>query len=110
MLNRPSDFAVKYYHNFIKPTKAHKIPSEKEKEALLDLKDTLYSLPTTVIAEEIQTQVFSFGKNMVTTIYMSGLSYIKHYLPKKPVPEWDPINLFGVNNNFLYRKCYKCAL
>ncbi|MDR2609673.1 MAG: lysine--tRNA ligase [Rickettsiales bacterium] len=62
MLDRLSDFAVRYYHDFIKPTKAHKAPNEKEKETLLDLKNTLHSLPITATAEEIQSQVFSIGK------------------------------------------------
>ncbi len=62
MLDRLSDFAVRYYHDFIKPTKAYKAPNEKEKETLLDLKNTLHSLPITVTAEEIQSRVFSIGK------------------------------------------------
>lgn len=62
MLNRLSDFAVRYYHDFIKPTKSYKTPNEKEKNALLDLQQTLHSLSTTATAEEVQTEVFSIGK------------------------------------------------
>ncbi len=62
MLDRLSDFAVKYYHDFIKPAKTYKVPNEKEKEALLDLKNVLYSLPIITTAEEIQSHVFSIGK------------------------------------------------
>ena len=52
MLDRLSDFAVRYYHDFIKPIKAYKAPNEKEKEMLLDLKSALHSL-FTAAAEEI---------------------------------------------------------
>ncbi|VVC31210.1 Aminoacyl-tRNA synthetase, class I, anticodon-binding,Aminoacyl-tRNA synthetase, class I, anticodon- [Cinara cedri] len=62
MLNRLSDFAVRYYHDFIKPTKSYKTPNEKEKSALLDLQQTLHSLSTTSTAKEVQTEVFSIGK------------------------------------------------
>ncbi|WCR53908.1 MAG: Lysine--tRNA ligase [Wolbachia endosymbiont of Ctenocephalides orientis wCori] len=62
MLDRLSNFAVKYYHDFIKPTKSYKTPNDMEKEALLDLKQTLSSLSITATSEEIQSHVFSIGK------------------------------------------------
>ena len=63
MLDRLSDFAVRYYHDFIKPIKAYKAPNEKEKEMLLDLKSALHSL-FTAAAEEIQSQVFFHWKEI----------------------------------------------
>ncbi len=62
MLDKFADFVVKYYHDFIKPIKSYKTPNAKEKDALLDLKNTLRSLSKTATAEEIQFEVFSIGK------------------------------------------------
>ncbi|WFW29847.1 MAG: lysine--tRNA ligase [Wolbachia endosymbiont of Menacanthus eurysternus] len=55
-------FAVKYYINFIKPTKIYRSPNENEKEILLDLREILNSLPVATTAEEIQSLFFSIGK------------------------------------------------
>lgn len=90
MLDRLSDFAVKYYHDFIKPTKSYKTPNEKEKAALLDLKDTLHSLSTTATAEEIQSQVFSIGKKYDYTNLRDWFQLLyETLLGQKPVQEWD---------------------
>ncbi len=62
VLDKFADFAVKYYHDFIKPIKSYKTPNAKEKDALLDLRDMLKSLLKTATAEEIQFEVFSIGK------------------------------------------------
>ncbi|WP_341807817.1 lysine--tRNA ligase [Wolbachia endosymbiont (group E) of Neria commutata] len=100
MLDRLSNFAVKYYHDFVKPTKSYKIPSETEKQALLDLKHTLYSLAETATAEEIQSQVFSIGKKY-------GFSNLRDWfqllyetlLGKQTGPRMGSfIKLYGINN------------
>ncbi|OEY87062.1 lysine--tRNA ligase [Wolbachia pipientis] len=62
VLDKLSGFAVKYYHDFIKPTKSYRTPTAKEENALLDLKSVLQSLSQTASAEEIQAEVFSIGK------------------------------------------------
>ncbi|MDD9336583.1 MAG: lysine--tRNA ligase [Wolbachia sp.] len=100
MLNRLSDFAVKYYHDFIKPTKSYKTPNEKEKEALLGLKQTLRSLPTAATAEEIQSQVFSIGKKCDYTNLRDWFQLLyETLLGQKTGPRMGSfIKLYGIEN------------
>ncbi len=113
MLDRLSDFAVKYYHDFIKPTKSYKAPNAKEKEALLDLKDTLHSLSTTVTAEEIQSQVFSIGKKYDYTNLRDWFQLLyETLLGQKTGPRMGSfIKLYGIDNTIsLIESATKCIL
>ncbi|MGL9757550.1 MAG: lysine--tRNA ligase [Wolbachia sp.] len=100
ILDRLSDFAVKYYHDFIKPTKSYKTPNEKEKEALLSLKDTLHSLSITATAEEIQSQVFSIGKKYDYTNLRDWFQLLyETLLGQKTGPRMGSfIKLYGIDN------------
>ncbi len=100
MLDRLSDFAVRYYHDFVKPTKAYKAPNEKEKEALLDLKNILHSLPITATAEEIQSQIFSIGKKHNYNNLRDWFQLLyETLLGQKTGPRMGSfIKLYGVNN------------
>ncbi|WP_353288019.1 lysine--tRNA ligase [Wolbachia endosymbiont (group B) of Gerris lacustris] len=100
MLDRLSDFAVRYYHDFIKPTKAYKTSNEKEKEALLDLKNNLHSLPITITAEEIQSQVFSIGKkHNYNNLRDWFLLLYETLLGQKTGPRMGSfIKLYGIDN------------
>ena len=113
MLDRLSDFAVKYYHDFIKPTKSYKAPNAKEKEALLDLKDTLHSLSTTVTAEEIQSQVFSIGKKYDYANLRDWFQLLyETLLGQKTGPRMGSfIKLYGIDNTIsLIESATKCIL
>lgn len=55
--------AINYYHDFIKPNKKFRDPSDVEKAALADLVKVLKEIPETATAEEIQNQVYAIGKN-----------------------------------------------
>ncbi|MFP3030605.1 MAG: hypothetical protein ACEY3M_05400, partial [Wolbachia sp.] len=113
MLDRLSDFAVKYYHDFIKPTKSYKTPNEKEKEALLDLKDTLHSLSITATAEEIQSQVFSIGKKYDYTNLRDWFQLLyETLLGQKTGPRMGSfIKLYGIDNTIsLIESAIKCIL
>jgi len=61
-LDRLVGFAIAYYKDFVLPAKKYRPPSDDEKKALEDLKNTLASMPTTSTADEIQTQVYEVGK------------------------------------------------
>ncbi|MFL3877019.1 lysine--tRNA ligase [Wolbachia endosymbiont of Trichogramma kaykai] len=100
MLDRLSDFAVRYYHDFIKPTKAYKASNEKEKEALLDLKNNLHSLPITATAEEIQSQVFSIGKKHNYNNLRDWFQFLyETLLGQKTGPRMGSfIKLYGIDN------------
>lgn len=55
--------ALNYYEDFVKPTKAYRLPDDKEKAALLDLATRLSALPgDTTDGEVIQAEVYAVGK------------------------------------------------
>ena len=62
LLDRMADFAVTYYQDFIKPTKAYRAPTEQERAALADMVKMLDTLPKDTPVDEIQTAIFSIGK------------------------------------------------
>lgn len=61
-LARLVKYAVKYYEDFVLPTKSYRAPDEREEAALRDLAQRLKALPTKPDGETIQTEVFSAGK------------------------------------------------
>ena len=40
-LDQAAGFAVRYYNDFVKPTKTYRMPTDLEREALIDLRDQL---------------------------------------------------------------------
>jgi len=54
--------AVNYYHDFIKPTKKYRLPTDIETQALNDLASYLEQLPDTATPEVIQTEIYEIGK------------------------------------------------
>jgi len=63
LLDRLMDRALNYYEDFVKPTKAYRLPNDKEKAALLDLAARLKALPAdTTDGELIQNEVYAVGK------------------------------------------------
>jgi lysyl-tRNA synthetase class 1 len=64
LLDRLADFAINYYEDFVKPTKAFRAPDDKERAAILDLAARLKVLPAGCQdAELIQNEVFAAGKD-----------------------------------------------
>ena len=61
MLNRLCAFAVRYYHDFVKPTKKFRAPTELERTALSELRDYLSTLPDATPADDIMTRIYDFG-------------------------------------------------
>jgi len=55
-------YAIRYFHDFVKPAKQYRAPTEKERAALADLDARLAALPEKVPAEEIQGGVYAVGK------------------------------------------------
>lgn len=60
-LNRLCEFAVKYYHDFVKPQKKFRAASEMERAALGELRDYLTTLPEGTPADDIMTRVYDLG-------------------------------------------------
>lgn len=54
--------AVNYYHDFVKPTKKYRLPTELEEKALTDLSEFLENAADDITAEELQNEVYAIGK------------------------------------------------
>jgi lysyl-tRNA synthetase class 1 len=62
LLDELVGYAIRYFHDFVKPAKRYRRASDKERAALLDLRARLGRLPAKVLAEEIQSEVYAVGK------------------------------------------------
>ncbi|WP_282604259.1 lysine--tRNA ligase [Pelagibius sp. Alg239-R121] len=56
-------YAIRYYQDFVKPSKSYRGPNDSERAAMEDLLAKLKELPEGTSAEDIQTQVYEIGKN-----------------------------------------------
>lgn len=63
LIDELAGYAVRYYHDFIKPTLKPRAPSDAERAALLDLKVMIQNSPDDADNEWLQTEVFTVGKN-----------------------------------------------
>ena len=57
------EYAIRYFEDFVKPTKQFRAPTGKERSALEDLRNRFSELDANVDAEAIQTEVFTVGKD-----------------------------------------------
>ena len=55
-------FAVRYYNDFVKPTKVYRAPDDKERAAIEDMVARLKVWDGGLDAEELQSMVFAVGK------------------------------------------------
>ena len=55
-------YAMRYYEDFVKPTKSYRAPDAKERAAMEDLSAKLHAWTDPVDAQELQTLTFSVGK------------------------------------------------
>ncbi|MCP5431794.1 MAG: lysine--tRNA ligase [Alphaproteobacteria bacterium] len=65
LLDRLVDYAITYFHDFVKPAKSFRPPTDKERAALADLKDrfaTLADETPDADGEAIQAVVYEVGK------------------------------------------------
>ncbi len=56
------DYAIQYFHDFVKPTKTYRAPTDVERAALEQLAETLRGLDRSSDAEAIQNAVYEVGK------------------------------------------------
>ena len=61
-LDRLVGYAIRYFHDFVKPTKIFRAPDPAERTALEALDATLAALPAGADADVIQTAVFDVGR------------------------------------------------
>jgi lysyl-tRNA synthetase class 1 len=63
-LDRLMDYALKYFDDFVKPSKSYRLPNDQEMKAFESLKTRLDAFdPTENDAEKIMTEVYSAGKD-----------------------------------------------
>jgi lysyl-tRNA synthetase class 1 len=62
LLDHLVGYAIKYFHDFVKPNKSYRAPDEKERAALAELNEKLSGLPEGASGEEIQNLVYEVGK------------------------------------------------
>jgi lysyl-tRNA synthetase class 1 len=61
-MDQAAGFAVRYYNDFVKPSKVYRAPTDQERAALADLAERLKAWDGGLDAEELQTMVFAVGK------------------------------------------------
>ena len=62
LLDELVGYAIRYFHDVVKPAKQYRAPTDKERAALADLDARLGNFPEKVLAEEIQAEVYAVGK------------------------------------------------
>jgi len=62
-LDRLVQFAIRYFHDRVKPTKRFRPPTEKEREAMGALARALAAAPAGASAEELQNITYEIGKS-----------------------------------------------
>lgn len=63
LLDRLAGYAVRYYEDFVKPTKTYRAPTDQERAAMEDLATRLRSFDEEPTGEALQTLTFSVGKD-----------------------------------------------
>ncbi len=61
-LDAAAGFAVRYYNDFVKPTRQFRAPSEEERAALVELRDALAVYDGPVEDEALQSVVYAVGR------------------------------------------------
>ncbi|WP_170562993.1 lysine--tRNA ligase [Ruegeria atlantica] len=61
-LDQAAGFAVRYFNDFVKPTRQHRAPTDQEREALEALKAALEAYDGPVEDEALQSVVYSIGR------------------------------------------------
>jgi lysyl-tRNA synthetase class 1 len=56
-------YALRYYEDFVAPTKSFRAPSPKERSAIAALAERIEALPDGAGAEDIQNEVYAVGKD-----------------------------------------------
>jgi lysyl-tRNA synthetase class 1 len=57
-----ADFAIRYYEDFVRPTKKYRAATEKERAAMLDLAARFDAMPDERDAKTVQDEVYAVGK------------------------------------------------
>ena len=61
-LDAAAGFAVRYFNDYVKPTKTYRAPDDRERQALEKLSEALRSWTAEADGDELQSLVFAIGK------------------------------------------------
>jgi len=70
-------YAIRYYHDFVKPTKVFRAPSDEERAALVALREKLAGLGDDATSDDIQNAAYDIGRTHFPD-------------PKKTMPDGRP--------------------
>lgn len=90
-LDELAGYAIRYFNDFVKPTKKFSKPDDEERAALADLLAVFETLPDDAESATIQDAVLSVGRK-----------YPRYHDPKKTAPDGSPA-VTGEWFNALYR-------
>ncbi|MEX0281061.1 MAG: lysine--tRNA ligase [Arenibacterium sp.] len=62
-LDQAAGFALRYFNDFVKPTRSYRAPSDQEREALQVLRDELAAYKGAVDDESLQSVVYAVGRD-----------------------------------------------
>ena len=62
ILDKLSDYAIRYFNDFVRPTKKYRTPDDVEQDALASLDTTLAALPADATADVIQNAILDVGR------------------------------------------------
>lgn len=63
LLDKLAGYAVTYFHDFVKPNKVYREPTETERKALAELRERLAEMNSEATGEELQSAVYEIGKS-----------------------------------------------
>lgn len=63
-LDRLTGYAIRYFEDFVKPSKVYRAPDDVERDALAKLSDALSALPTDADGEAIQTATLNVARKI----------------------------------------------
>ena len=63
LLDKLAGYAIRYYEDFVKPTKVYRPPTDQERAAMADLAERLRQFEDEPTSENLQTLTFTVGKD-----------------------------------------------
>lgn len=98
-MKKLAKFAIVYYKDFIAGTRVPEKPTESQRKALNELKNSLKNLDSNVPSEEIQNIIFEIGKKHFDNIREWFLTLYKTLFGSESGPKMGTfISLYGIKN------------
>ncbi len=72
LLDHLVGYAIRYFHDFVKPNKSYRAPTDQERAALSELNEKFAGLPDGASGEDIQTSFTRSARRTSLRIYATG--------------------------------------